>query len=115
MDWGKKLRKQANDAKQAQEDARQREPEELLKYAKDELTEHMNYDLGEVLEIASNNGLTHFSWNDVDNNPPVCSDICHMVINYKAESVISAFKTMGLKFRVNTISYDINSYVISWE
>ena len=113
MDWGQKLRKQADYAQLE----KLREREENLKKAKDELTKFMNSSLGEVLEKASNNGLTDFRWNNA-NTRRVCVDMCSMVGMYGAKAVTSAFEAIGLKFTASTFGYDsggaLNSYVISW-
>ena len=122
MNWGKKLRKQADDARKNIEKEKLRKPEELLKYAKEELTEHMNSFLGEVLEKVSNDGLKHLTWN-ISNPHRVCHpDICSMVINYGDKAVISAFETMGLDFSIYLLGMDcghrgrrVKSYTISWE
>jgi len=114
MDWGQKLRKRVEDAKQE----KLKESDENIKKAKEKLTKFMNSILGEILKNYSDNGLTYFNWNSSTTNR-VCIDICSMVGMYGDKAVISAFETIGLKFTVNTIAYDagdpINSYVISWE
>ena len=107
MDWGKKLRKITESAKQA-------------KLAKEELIKHVNSDLGKALKKEANNGLTRFNWNNSSAHRVCHSDISSMISNYGDKVVISAFETIGLKFSYNQIFEDghrlpFNDYTISWE
>ncbi len=69
MNWGQKLRKITENAIQA-------------KLAKEELTKHMNSDLGKALEKAANDGLTCRSWNSSSAHQAYHSDISCMISYY---------------------------------
>jgi len=106
MDLGKELREKVKQSKvkQSQEELIKSELDFLK--AKEELSKYMESDLRKILENEANEGSTNWCGWD--------SFIESMITKYSLVSVISVFKTMGLKFL--TDPYELNNlYFISWD
>ena len=103
MDVGKELREKVKQSKVKQSQEKLIKSELDFLKAKDELSEYMESDLRKILENEANKGSTHWCGWD--------SFIESMITKYSLVSVISVFKTMGLKFFT-----ELNdSYFISWD
>ena len=106
MNVGKELREKAKQAQEKQAQEKLIKSEENLKNAKEELSKYMESDLRKILENMANKGSMYWCRGD--------SFIESILSQFGLITVISVFKTMGLKFFTDPDELN-DSYFISWD
>jgi len=122
MNWGQKLRKITENEKEIRITALK--AGENFKKAKEELSEYMESDLGEILENKAKQSI-YFSCSNNDSCKilkKIFSELKAMVSKYKMYTLEHAFEEIGLQFteiikefRRNGGGFTMRAYVISWE